>query len=573
MITKERKNKDAGLTVLEQVARIFFSIDEKIIDLHKCSTDDFLSLNKTLKSNHQKASFITDNLSSAIEKIGPKGNLQSISELKIGFGELQEEIQIFEKEINGNLIILERIQTNLSLMFLPFNNLRQNLGSLKLLLSNIKLTNNLCNRSLKNFSEAESIRIEGVINKVRESCPVFEENIYVIQKHVKLLHQDLSKLKELIFSELLRKLEMLQNDFDTIEKHHKEWYTQKESIETITQKLKTDVGGIITNLQYHDVIRRKMDNIQQTHKLIINELNQKNIFSVNPDEPDPANLFLFQIPQFLEIQTSQLLHTNKDYQKAVDRISKKMIDLGQDMSAIANIYKTLNKIEYQDRSVSKEKIVKLFNEMLGEKSDSIAKYMELSKDITIIQKIINDLFDKFRDLEMIENSIEQTIIDKISFENLLISEEKETATQAQQILKLYADNHFEKNKIRTLFENTNCQLIEFIKLNVDFLKNKKGIFKLNTNFDAAEANFSKVTENIDFLENIMDDIIAHSHEINEASKEVVANVKYYNFFERTTEELLAHFKFINTLLFKHGSIDKLNHKNEFVPAEKYYTVK
>lgn len=575
MTIKERTKKDTDLNVLEQVLETFFSIDKKILDLHKCSSDDFLSLNKTLKKNHQKASYITDNVSSAFEKIGPEGNIKNLNELKNSFGELQEEIQVFEKEINANLDILERIQANFSLMFVPINNFRQNLASLKLLLSNIKLTNNLYDRSLKNFSENESARIEGVINKVKESCPVFEENIYVIQKHVKTLYQDLSRLKELIFTEILNKLELLQNDFEIIEKHHTETHKQKNSIETIAQNCKTSVGSIITNLQYHDIIRQKMEHIQQTHKLIITELNENNADTETVVEQPSSNPFFLQIPQIIEIQTAQLLHTNKDYQNAIDHISKKMIEIGQDMSAIARIYKTLSSIEYKGRSVSKDKIGKLFDQLLNEKNDSVSKFMELSKDVTIIQKIINDLFDKFRDLEMIENSIEQAIIDKISFGNLLISEEKETASQAQQILKLYADNHFEKNKIRTLFENTNYQLIDFVKSNSDFMKNKNGINGINASLEIAETNFRQITENLDFLENIQDDVMLHSQEINEASKEVVGNVKYYDFFEKTIDELVAHFESINTLLTDHGQgyFDKMDRKKGLEQIEKYYTMK
>jgi hypothetical protein len=575
MTIKERTNKDTDLNVLEQVLETFFSIDKKILDLHKCSSDDFLSLNKTLKKNHQKASYITDNVSSAFEKIGPQGNINNLNELKNSFGELQAEIQIFEKEININLDILERIQANFSLMFVPINNFRQNLAALKLLLSNIKLTNNLYDRSLKNFSENESARIEGVINKVKESCPVFEENIYVIQKHVKTLYQDLSRLKELIFSEILNKLELLQNDFDVIEKHHAETHKQKDSIETIAQNCKTSVGSIITNLQYHDIIRQKMEHIQQTHKLIINELNDNNSEAEKMVEQPSSNPFFLQIPQIIEIQTAQLLHTNKDYQNAIDHISKKMIEIGQDMTAIARIYKTLSSIEYKGRSVSKDKIGKLFDQLVNQKNDSITKFMELSKDVTIIQKIINDLFDKFRDLEMIENSIEQAIIDKISFGNLLISEEKETASQAQQILKLYADNHFEKNKIRTLFENTNYQLIDFVKSNADFMKNKNGINGINASLEIAETNFRQIAENLDFLENIQDDVVLHSQEINEASKEVVGNVKYYDFFEKTIDELVTHFESINTVLTDHGQVyfDETERKKGLEQIEKYYTMK
>ncbi len=574
MDVKQKSGKKTDLNVLEQVLRIFFSIDKKILDLHKCSSDDFLSLNKILKQNHHKARYITENVTNAFEKIGPEGNLYNLSLLRTSFTELQQEIHSFEKEINENLEVLERIQANLSLMFVPINNFRQNLTSLKLLLSNIKLTNNLYDRSVKNFSENQACRIEGVLNKVKESCPVFEENIYVIQKHVKSLYHDLSTHKDLISNHVLRKLEGLQNDFDIIEKHHIETIGQKEVTEKISQNCKSSVGSIITNLQYHDIIRQKMEHIQQTHKLIIGELNDKPQ-SESDLGGDMANPFFLQIPQIIEIQTAQLLHTNKDYQNAIDHISKKMIEIGHDMTTLSRVFKALSVFEYKGRVVSRERISETFDKLIQDKRESVERFNHLAEDVTLIQRIVNNLFEKFRDLELIENSIEQTIVDKISFGNLLVSEETETASQAQQILKLYADNHFEKNKIRTLFENTNNQLRGFVKSNSVYVNERKGMDIINRNLDIADQNFNVISDNLSFLENMQLEIIEKSQEVDSSSQQVVGDVKYYDFFEKIIDELIAKFETINHLLKDHqqGYFDNVDRKKGLEQIEKYYTMR
>jgi hypothetical protein len=574
MDIKEKSDQRADLNVLEQVLKTFLSIDKKILELHKCSSDDFLSLNKTLRQNHQKASYITDNVTIAFDKIGPEGNLKSLQTLKNAFIDLRQDILSFENEINSNLDVLERIQANFSLMFVPINNFRQNLTSLKLLLSNIKLTNNLYNRGLKNFSDNEAARIDAVINKVKESCPVFEENIYVIQNHLKTLYKDLGQLKILIFNDILKKLEALQSDFEIIEKHNKETLNQKNAVEKISQNCKSSVGSIITNLQYHDIIRQKMEHIQQTHKLIIDEIHENNDSDKTPSQKQ-SNPFFLQIPQIIEIQTAQLLHTNKDYQNAIDHISKKMIEIGQDMTAIARIYKTLSVFEYQGQSISRQRTSEIFDKLVHHKREGIEKFTLLSEDVTLIQRIVNNLFDKFRDLEMIENSIEQSIIDKISFGNLLVSEEKETASQAQQILKLYADNHFEKRKLRTLFENTITQLKDFIKTNASFVYDRKGIEKINQNLNIADHNFKEIMNNIIFLENMQDEVLEKSNEVDNASKEVVSDVQYYDFFEKTIDQLISKFESINNLIKNQGQVyfDKVDRKKGLEQIEKYYTMK
>jgi hypothetical protein len=574
MGVKEKSDQKADLNVLDQVLKTFLSIDRKILELHKCSSDDFLSLNKTLRQNHQKASYITDSVSIAFEKTGPEGNLKCLELLQNSFLELREDIISFENEINSNLDVLERIQANFSLMFVPINNFRQNLTSLKLLLSNIKLTNNLYDRSLKNFSDTEASRIDAVINKVKESCPVFEENIYVIQNHLKTLYHELGQLKILIFNDILKKLEALQSDFEIIETHNKETLNQKNVVEKISQNCKSSVGSIITNLQYHDIIRQKMEHIQQTHKLIINEIHENNEPHTTTNQKQ-SNPFFLQIPQIIEIQTAQLLHTNKDYQNAIDHISKKMIEIGQDITAIARIFKTLSVFEYKGQSISRQRTSEIFDKLIQDKRESIEKFTLLSEDVTLIQRIVNNLFDKFRDLEMIENSIEQSIIDKISFGNLLVSEEKETASQAQQILKLYADNHFEKRKLRTLFENTLTQLTDFIKTNTSSVYNKKGIERINQNLNVADVNFKEIMNNIIFLENMQDEVLERSNEVDKASKEVVSDVQYYDFFEKTIDQLISKFESINDLIKNQGQayFDKVDRKKGLEQIEKYYTMK
>ncbi len=567
-------NKKANLNVLDQVLRTFFTVDKKILELHKCSSDDFLSLNRTLKHNHERASYITENVNLAFEKIGPEGNLSSLGVLKNSFIELRQELHTFEGELNTNLEVLERIQSNFSLMFVPINNFRQNLTSLKLLLSNIKLTNKLYDRSLENFSENESARIEGVINKVKESCPVFEENIYVIQNHLKTLYQDLAGIKDFIFIDLLKKLDSLSNEIDVIEKHNQEAANLKAKTDVIAKNCNSSVGSIITNLQYHDIIRQKMDHIQQTHKLIIAELNNNEKTEERATETIP-NPFFLQIPQIIEIQTAQLLHTNKEYQNAIDHISKKMTEIGQDMAALARIFKSISVFEHQGSHVSRERISEAFSKLINDKREYFGKFKTLSDDVSLIQRIVNNLFEKFQDLELIENSIEQTIIDKISFGNLLVSEEGETASQAQQILKLYADNHFEKNKIRTLLKDTNAQLKDFGKNNNLYVYNKKGMERIDHNLDTAEKSFADVISNLDFLEELRPEILDRSQQIVSAGKKVVANVKYYDFFEKTIDELIGKFESVSALLNGqgHGYTDSSEQKRGLEQIQKYYTMK
>jgi hypothetical protein len=340
---------------LDNILAIFADIDERIIFLHQCSSDDLLSHNRNLKENYKKSSFITEQASNIFEKIGDEGNLKTLGLLRKNFEIFQQELQEFKNETDQTLASLDRIQANFSLMFVPINNFRQNLVSLKLLLSNIKLTNTYFDKSIKSFNESEAIQIDSIINKVKDSCPVFEENIYNIQKHIKKLYHELSAV----------------NNEMTIE-----------------------------NGSFNEKFRR----------------------------------FAYH--------------------------SKKSLD----------------------------------------------KYVHLAKEISMVSKIVTNLYHKYQDIDMMDNAIEQRIIDKINFGDLLISPERETASQAQQILKLYADNHFEKNKIKILFESTRVELKEFICRNMDFMGDKKGIERMNARIEDAIEYFETIKENLTCIEGLQTEL-------------------------------------------------------------------
>lgn len=556
--------------MLQSILEIFFKIDEKIMDLHQCSSDDFLSLNRVLKENHQKARQITQDAGNAFDRIGEQGNITHLGQLSDNITQLKGLISGFEEEINQSLNTLELLEANFSLMFVPINNFRQNLTSLKLLLSNIKLTNTLKDRSLKSFSDEEAIRIDGVIGKVKDSCPVFEENIYNIQKHVKSIYQELSGLKTTVFAELYHRVDLLQADLANMKRLSGEALKNRAKVDDIARNCNKNVGSIITNLQYHDIIRQKMEHIQQTHKLIISELNGQK------KEGDKGHAaFFLQIPQITEIQVAQLLHTNKEYQEAIDIISTKMIDIGSDMVSIARICKCLGNADSGIAEGAWEKIEHTFRAFVKDCELSLKKYNTISDDISLVQKIIAELFDRFQDLEMMENAIEQRIIDKISFGNLLVSEEAETASQAQQILKLYAANHFEKNKLRTLFESSSVQLRQYRQSNTNYVYEQKGLEKIFALLDDALALFDKIDDNARFIESVRFNILETSHEIEKAGKEVVSQVNYYAFFEKTIDEVIAHFERINSLVELSGNkpAQSIDNASSLELIEKYYTMK
>jgi methyl-accepting chemotaxis protein len=562
------------ITPLDKILNIFSGIDDRIMFLHQCSSDDFLSLNKALKENYYKARFITEKAGLMFEKAGDQGNLKTLGLLKKCLSSFQQDLMEFETETDQTLASLERIQANFSLMFVPINNFRQNLASLKLLLSNIKLTNTYFDKSLKSFSESEAIQIDKIINKVKDSCPVFEENIYNIRKHIKELYTELLEVKNKVLSDVMKNFEIMQSDIEIIEKHSKSATRYQERIDEISQNCNKSVEVIITNLQYHDIIRQKMEHIQKTHKYLVEEINDEEMSAQASGRKNGSHVL--QIPQISDIQVGQLMYTNKEYQQAIEQITSKLIDMGKDMTEVVRTCKMLNVFEYKGLTVESGTFNEQFRNFTQQSKKSLDKYVNLANDITLVNRIVTDLYHKYQDIDMMESAIEQRIIDKISFGDLLVSPEKETASQAQQILKLYADNHFEKNKIKTLFESTRVELKEFICRNMEYVGDRKGIVRLGSHITEALEHFKTIKENLGLIESIQEELSLQSEEISNTNKLVTDSVKYYDSFETTIDQLIAQFEQISTII-RNKNPELIgnngNKKKSLEQIEKYYTMK
>ena len=59
---------------IEEISGLFSKIDEKIISLHDCSSEDFYNLNKDFKYYHDIANRISENASFLFDFIASKEN-------------------------------------------------------------------------------------------------------------------------------------------------------------------------------------------------------------------------------------------------------------------------------------------------------------------------------------------------------------------------------------------------------------------------------------------------------------------------------------------------------------------
>ena len=100
-----------------------------------------------------------------------------------------------------------------------------------------------------------------------------------------------------------------------------------------TDSCSKSIAGIITNLQYQDIIRQKMEHIQSAHQDLMNELEQ--LRSRQETDSEYWIKMLVQIRDISALQSAQLVATNREYQAAIETIAKHFRDIASDMEQIS----------------------------------------------------------------------------------------------------------------------------------------------------------------------------------------------------------------------------------------------
>jgi hypothetical protein len=156
-------------------------------------------------------------------------------------------------------------------------------------------------------------------------------------------------------------------DFSTLSQHIREYYRQAATIvDTISrwhisdlsldkhvagqaEKSLKNISSIVTKLQFHDIIRQKLEHIQQTNESIIEELLTVSRQHVRSQAREIYK-YLSIVPDIARLHIAQLTHTNIEYQNAFADIKANLQSILDQTAAISDAYTELNTSANQDAS-------------------------------------------------------------------------------------------------------------------------------------------------------------------------------------------------------------------------------
>jgi hypothetical protein len=327
-----------------------------------------------------------------------------------------------------------------------------------------------------------------------------------------------------------------------------------------TQKSSDSIAKIITNLQYQDIIKQKIDHIQQTHREVLKQIAE--IKSTGNEEEDIQNRakYYFQIRDVAGLQAAQLIHANKEYQKAIENISGKFLEVGTDMTEIADFcHQIIRDVNGKDTTHFLEIREKL------EKIQYISEFFQKSLDF-LLEKTeagYNHLFEvveNYNDLSDFLLTIEKSITKSISNQNSANSEQSENTikkicnllTEIASINQLY---HSQFLKIQNLVKSSSVE-----KLSLGFKKPMEEDF---SNFVVrGKRLIENLNETNDSIYRIIGENQMLSKKISSDIKTSIEQIKYYDFFDKVIEEIISKLNEIYLTLQNSnagGDDKKMNH--------------
>jgi hypothetical protein len=518
----------------QELIKTFSDIDDKINDLHKRSSADFLQLNTYLKDYYKKTNIVSENAFRILETIAGKTDINLIEELETIYHRLEDCRERIKEDDAIKIQILRDIALKANQLNVALRNIKQDLTSFKFLSTNYSF--------ISNYEEAEA-------KWIKELEP-WDKQITSLQSSMTTISNQVDRFREQIvynIDHLELKIEKSLRIFMSLSKETKvnmEIVLQKNQesklhfpiLKEKTTNSSKSINNIITHLQYQDIIRQKIEHIQTSHSKIINGLNE----SIARKDVEMARIYedYQKIGDIAGLQAAQLLLVSKEYQNALDIITRNFQGIAEDLSAISNIssdfsYKDNNSevtLLKQIRNKLDEGIIMLdLNNFRGMN----AEYLSSKKKIdSIAESITKDISEPLKKLSKFE---------KISGK----SNTEERPSIIVQVSSLTRDINKKNVDI--------CEKIEELQKMTEKLSLIDNIQDFGSQLEQDRiklmVDISRILDNLDKDNEELDNVLIQNRDLNnyilEKIEFVINKVDYYEYFENIVEQVIAQLNSIN----------------------------
>jgi hypothetical protein len=421
---------------------------------------------------------------------------------------------------------LNKLFNNLNSALVLIQNEIQNLTTLKLLLTNQKIDSFIAGNKSLNIESAK------YLDAIEHHKCALQQTETSIKNLIKLnlgIQDKLGNYHKKTIANLGIQLKNIDAGLNILSGIIDDSKDKLPDLNKAIENNSDSIAKIITNLQYHDIIRQKIEHIQHTQNDLIkglvdleskNGLNKERLFQL-----------YIQIKDIAGLQAAQLLYANKEYQVAIEEISNKFSILGEENTRILFMCRLIAGTTEREGAT-----------YLHELKKKLGTFMEYSPEDDPekinLDETLKEFYSKTIDISVKLNKTAEQVS---SFINLFITSSnnhKETNT-ASKIVKLCKETDGVNNRLKEKlveFNKDSPKISSFKFENTDrwtILGNEiKNIIR-----EVEEKNLN-VVELIEKNEKFAD-------EIKLEIKNALEKIKYYDFFQKTAEQIIDELNNIN----------------------------
>ena len=379
-VSEQVEQLDMSYSV-EEIVSLFEDVDQKIQDLHQCSADDFLGLNAKFKNFYKESKSVSSDATTLLALFSHEQNEQLKEELTAGRTELQLSLDSMKEQQYETLRLVHDLGDAMSAYIFPLRHINNEFGILNMEL--IALEVSFRTALLQNNFDTKSFQ-----QMIRD----WEEFVYDITETKKLSQSFLEECEyslhhiELIGGRGLRSLvtltELTEQGLILFDAKQKESNQNLPAIRAKSDSVAKSIADVITSLQYQDIIRQKMEHIQQAHVKLLDDLQQIDL----DKSPNAWTQVLVQVRDISALQAAQLLATNKEYQAAIEAIALHFRTIAKEMTSVASICRsTMNDNDDREQRSTITDLVDRFKRADALLARVLEVFPECSREVLLIR--------------------------------------------------------------------------------------------------------------------------------------------------------------------------------------------
>lgn len=563
-------NQDMTTAVkIEDLINVFHDIETKIRKLHQNSSQVFLQLNEFLKDYFKKNSIVSANATQIFDTILGNKEISLTSELNNIFGSLQKYKTATENEIETNLSTYTQINSKINYISLLIRNFKQDLITFKFLTTNFRLISH--NESFKTGS-LESVRNwDNALVNIQSWLTEIGKEVGSLSFSVDSIHNNTKAYSQNALNKSFSFYKELESAIEIVNRKNLE---SESYIPVLKEKINNSAGNIsdiIKHLQYHDIIRQKVEHIQQSHYKIIASLKKEMPGSELNADMENEKLFSL-IADISGLQAAQLILITKEYQKALEVISANFQNMTDDLSAISEISHEFS----FEADNSETTLIRHVQERLDRSLRLLDEYNSnaLNQELLSIKHQIEALH---------KNTIQKIVAPLEKLDSL-------------RDIKQGAGKNSAKDGEGSLLISTQIIALagDIIKKKEDLIKEMSDIVSLSGKFLAESeiegfrsilekeqirimVHISKTLESLDTESRQLDEVLLQNWNIRKdiinRLKETIIQADYYEQFEKVLSVIIEQLNTLNSRLNKEtNQRDKSDKVKNLKDIENYYTV-